>query len=301
MVKKGFVLIVGTALAMSSCGTYAGQGGNAGAMFGSVIGSAIGGISGGPRGSDIGTLVGMAGGAAVGAVIGAAADKNERVRYEQSRSEHDAHSAHRHEVANQDSYNMSAAGSIRYDAVDSGFDPTNSGDDRITFETSQDGYDIYGDSNVDTGVEASREDIGQSPVMTMEQLSSLSHRHHHGEIGHKPLLEIRNVVFADADGDGMICRGEECKVSFDIMNNSPEPLYGINPAVIETTGNKHIFISPSISVDCINPKRGIRYTATIIADKRLKDGEAVVNLSASIGDDRVGLQERELRIVTKKK
>lgn len=45
MVKKGFVLTVSMTLVMSSCGTYAGQGGNTGAMFGSVIGSAIGGIS----------------------------------------------------------------------------------------------------------------------------------------------------------------------------------------------------------------------------------------------------------------
>lgn len=190
---------------------------------------------------------------------------------------------------------------IRYDTADSGFDPTNSGDDRITFEPSHAGYDIYGDSNPDCSTDVGHEVKRQSSTLTMEQLSKFSRRYHHDEMGHKPLLEIRNVVFADADGDGMLRRGEECKVSFDIMNNSHEPLYDIHPAVIETTGNKHIFISSSIPVGCISPGRGIRYTATIVADKRLKDGEAVINLSASVGDDRKIYQESELCIVTKKK
>ena len=74
--------LTASAVLLSSCGTYTGQGAFAGATFGSVLGSAIGGISGGWRGHDIGTVVGMAGGAAVGAAIGAAADQKEQEKYE---------------------------------------------------------------------------------------------------------------------------------------------------------------------------------------------------------------------------
>ena len=67
--------MVGTALLMSSCGTYTGTGAVVGAQLGTILGSAVGGISGGWRGSDIGAITGMAGGAMVGAAIGAAADQ----------------------------------------------------------------------------------------------------------------------------------------------------------------------------------------------------------------------------------
>ena len=62
MMKKSMMALTASAVLLSSCGTYTGQGAFAGATFGSVLGSAIGGISGGWRGHDIGTVVGMAGG-----------------------------------------------------------------------------------------------------------------------------------------------------------------------------------------------------------------------------------------------
>ena len=77
------MMLVGSVLLMSSCGTYTGEGAYAGATFGSILGSAIGGISGGWRGSDVGTVIGMAGGAAVGAAIGAAADQKQAERVEE--------------------------------------------------------------------------------------------------------------------------------------------------------------------------------------------------------------------------
>ena len=76
------IILLGSMLTMSSCGTYTGEGALIGAEVGSVVGSLFGGISGGWRGSDVGQLVGMAGGAAVGAAVGAAADQkfNERLQ-----------------------------------------------------------------------------------------------------------------------------------------------------------------------------------------------------------------------------
>ena len=102
-------------LLLSSCGTYTGQGAYAGGMMGSVVGSAIGGLSGGWRGSHTGSLIGMAGGAIVGAAIESAADRQRRDYDDRLRRDYDD----RQEK--------------RYDD-NSGFDATNSGDDRIDFD-----------------------------------------------------------------------------------------------------------------------------------------------------------------------
>ena len=117
-------------LTMSSCGTYTADGAMTGGMFGAMIGSAIGGISGGWRGSHVGEVVGMAGGAVVGAAIGAAEDKKQEEKIQQYRREQAQCRA-----ARQRSYNAtphSGQGSENYG--DSGFDPTNSGDDRIILD-----------------------------------------------------------------------------------------------------------------------------------------------------------------------
>ena len=53
MMKKSMMALTASAVLLSSCGTYTGQGAFAGATFGSVLGSAIGGISGGWRGHDM--------------------------------------------------------------------------------------------------------------------------------------------------------------------------------------------------------------------------------------------------------
>lgn len=58
------------------------------------------------------------------------------------------------------------------------------------------------------------------------------------------------------------------------MNRGQYAVYDVVPAVIEMTGNKHIFISPSIHIEKIAPGSGVRYTAMVKADRKLKDGMA---------------------------
>lgn len=141
--KKYMLFLALSVVMLSSCGTYTGQGAYAGATFGSILGSAIGGISGGWQGSNVGQVVGMTGGAAVGAAIGAAADQKEAERYE-------AYQRQREQRRKQKSYgddiyfgeNDNTAGRVKGNNnsnrvnVDngSGFDPSNSGDDRIDFD-----------------------------------------------------------------------------------------------------------------------------------------------------------------------
>lgn len=250
---------------ISSCGTYAGEGAGAGAYLGSILGSAIGGISGGPRGSDMGTLIGMAGGAVVGAAVGNAAEQREQQKYEAYKQERQQ----RFENRGQDN---------------SGFDPNNGGDDRIEFE----GFE----QPKTTTVRPSNVPV-QS--ISVDQLRDAAPGY---KLNYNKQVELRNALFNDADRDGVIKAGEECKLSFEIMNNSDETLYNVFPTVIETTGNKHIHISPSLRVESIAPHSGVRYTASVYGDSRLKNGEAIINVSVSQGNKHLTTDIKEFRIPT---
>lgn len=260
------MMLIGSVLLMSSCGTYTGEGAYAGATLGSVLGSAIGGISGGWRGSDIGSVIGMAGGAAVGAAIGAAADQKQAERVEEY---------HRQRA------NRSYGDDYDNGPVDeSGFDATNSGDDRIDFDGAgpRDGKGGY--------PAASPRKPGMEPG---------HHMRSHAE------LEIRNVRLVDVGHDGILRAGEECKVVFEIMNNTPEMLYDVQPTVSDVTGNKHIHISPNLHIDCIAPNTGIRYTASILAGKKLKDGTLVIRVGVARANREITSQTKELSVQTRRR
>lgn len=249
--KKIIILAVCASLALSGCGTYAGQGANTGAGLGSILGSAIGGISGGHRGSDIGTVVGMAGGAVIGAAVGSSADKARQRRVEQSQYPYE---------------NVGEGGD-----AESGFDPNNAGDDRIVFDEAT------------TGVNGEMTDKTSGFGFS------------NGEV------EIRNIAFVDSDGDGILKSSEECKVSFEIMNRSSQPLHNVTPMVKETTGNKRVYISPSILIERIMPHRGIRYTAAVVGASKLKNGEIIIQPGVVIGDKEVIMPGSEIKLTTRKR
>lgn len=113
-------------------------------------------------------------------------------------------------------------------------------------------------------------------------------------------IQLRHEDFSDANGDGFITPGEECKVSFEIMNNSDVEIFDVIPTVIETTGNKHIHISPTVRVESIRPHQGVRYTATVLADKRLKDGNAVIRVTVTQGRNDIASMAKEFNITCKR-
>lgn len=229
-----------SSLVMGSCDTYTGSGAYAGGSIGSILGSAIGGLSGGPRGSDMGTIIGMAGGAVVGAVIGSQADQAQAEReatYQQDRVERRS----------------------GYPSVTDNpeiFDSNNGGDDRL--------YDFKGKDY--TGDYSAQQPTTSMPTATVEELGA--------RFSYSPILEIVNARFVDDNEDNCLNRNETCKVIFEIVNRGHAPVYDVVPTVVETTGNKHIFISPSIHVEKISPASGVRYTAMVKADRKLKDGMA---------------------------
>ena len=271
--KKVFVFTLGAALLLSSCDTYTGMGAYTGANIGGILGSAIGGLSGGWRGSDMGTLIGMAGGAAVGAAIGSAADQRANDEYA-ARAEERA--AARERVRQRRDNDRDMIGNHRYDQTDEGgyYDPNNGGDDRIDFKVG--------------GNDRNEEELSSS----VSRVPGL-----HAE---KDGISISNVRFYDGNGgDNVITAGELCKISFEVRNTSNKMLYNVSPMVYETSRNRHIQVSQGISVERIAPGRGVRYTAMVKADDRLKDGSAYFTVSVhnpstnrSVSIDNIEIQTR---------
>ena len=258
--KKGSVIMMGAALLVSSCTTGAGAGAYAGSSLGSVLGSAIGGIVGGPHGSDVGTIFGMAGGAVVGGALGDAAEKAQHRSAQQY--DDDTYAS-----GNSRSYS-NGGNSGNY--VGDDFDPSqmvdnsNSGDDRIDF-----GAPSSSGANAPMSNAPSSQSVDASRV---EQI--------YGNAKSDGKLTIRNVRFADSNGDGMLSGDEIGRVSFEIYNETDAPIYNFDPSVVEAEANKRIYISPSVRVENIMPGQGLRYTATVKADRRIKDGEIRLLVSA---------------------
>lgn len=255
VMKKGIICVLVSLLFLSSCATYEGQGAVAGGSLGAILGSAIGGIAGGRHGRDVGTLIGAASGAMAGAAIGQQADKKERERYEAyQRSRQDAYSYDRYERG---SYSDGRYERGSYSNRDeSGYDPNNGGDDRISFDA--------------------------QPSATVP-------------------LEIRHVRIIDADNDGILRAGEECRITFEVMNRSGHTLYDVQPVVTELTGNEHIHITPNLLIRSIEAKKGIRYTAFMKGDQKLKNGDAVVRVSVNQGNRELKELAQEFRIETRKR
>ena len=116
----------------------------------------------------------------------------------------------------------------------------------------------------------------------------------------EPPLEIRNAAITESLRDGKLTAGEECSVRFEIYNTSDRPIYDIHPLVEDITGNKHVKVSPNLTIENIGPHRGVRYTATILADRKLKDGEIRVKIGVVQGSSEVTSQTQCFVVPTAK-
>ena len=284
------------AVMLNSCGTTE-SGAYNGAWFGSILGSAIGGISDGPRGSDWGTIIGMAGGAVVGGAIGNAKEKatkekldryherieqKERARYETDNRGHEVRGTR---------YENSSSNDGGY------FDPQNSGDDRITLE---------GMETPATRLDAGSEQPVVGESIRMDELKARSNDETTIRVNdltdmnaNRDALQISNIRFIDNNGDGILQAGETAKITFEIHNRSRHNIRDVRPMVVETTGNRYVKVSPGIEVESIAPGSGIKYTASVMAMKRLKAGELLFQLSTLYGNDRQS-EVKELNIATQK-
>lgn len=278
MMGKSFIIGMSALLLLGSCDTYTGTGAYMGSTLGSIFGSAIGGIAGGPHGSDVGTIVGMVGGAVAGAAIGQATDQKQQAQREADIADMRARRAERqarrqgsygndNTYGHDNNYGYDNQGS---DYSGSGFDANNGGDDRI--------YDFKG-SDYSGNYSAKQPDVNMPMQSSVDNLAE--------NLKYTPDIEIKNARFVDDNQDGKIERGELSKVIFEVYNRGNHTLYDVVPTVVEATGNRHIMISPNMHVESIQPGKGIRYTALVKADNRLKDGNAQFCVSVVQGDKKI--------------
>ena len=233
-----------------------------GASNGAFFGSILGSAIGGITGGYRGSDIGTIVGMAGGAVVGAAIGQASE---KEEQRKYDEYMRRRNDRS---SFDPNNGGNDQ-----SGFDPNNGGDDRIVME----------------------EEVPSNTV-SLDELKRMEGFN----VNINESIHLRHEDFSDANGDGFITPGEECKVSFEIMNNSDVEIFDVIPTVIETTGNKHIHISPTVRIESIRPHQGVRYTATVLADKRLKDGNAVIRVTVTQGRNDIASMAKEFNITSKR-
>ena len=233
-----------------------------GASNGAFFGSILGSAIGGITGGYRGSDIGTIVGMAGGAVVGAAIGQASE---KEEQRKYDEYMRRRNDRSG---FDLNNGGNDQ-----SGFDPNNGGDDRIVME----------------------EEV-PSQTVTLDELKRMEGFN----VNINESIHLRHEDFSDANGDGFITPGEECKVSFEIMNNSDVEIFDVIPTVIETTGNKHIHISPTVRIESIRAHQGVRYTATVLADKRLKDGNAVIRVTVTQGRNDIASMAKEFNITCKR-
>lgn len=236
---KAKVLVLGLcgAMLLSSCGTTGG-GAIAGGYLGGAFGSAVGGIFGGYRGHEVGKVIGMA----TGAIAGAAAEKAEADKRERKIQEYHDRIAAREPYMQNNAQHYHAP---QHD--DSGFDETNSGDDRLY-------------------------DFGSPDYGTRDSYASIY------------AIDIRHAHFVGEAPQGVLSRKNPGKIVFEIKNAGSRTLYDIVPTVVETTGNKKIIISQSTRIEAILPGQTLRYTAMVKPIRTLRNGVAEFDISVMHGN-----------------
>ena len=120
-----------------------------------------------------------------------------------------------------------------------------------------------------------------------------------GNYQYAPNIEVVNARFVDDNQDGVLSRNEVGKIIFEVMNRSDKPVTDVQPSVLETSGNRHIYISPSVHIESIAPGKGVRYTAIVKADKRIKAGMATFAVTVLQGQKSIS-KVTEFNIKTSK-
>lgn len=160
---------------------------------------------------------------------------------------------------------------------------------------------MYGDRPYNSGINQREEGYADDRI-TFDEGPELPQRSFNvDELARKAPIEIRHAEIVDKNGDGTLVRGEECTVVFEIWNNTDRTIYDLSPIVEDLTANKHVTISQNLHIESILPHQGVRYTSTILADKRLKDGEIVIQVSVAKGQEVIESQTQQLKMNTRKR
>lgn len=94
-------------------------------------------------------------------------------------------------------------------------------------------------------------------------------------------LTIRALRFVGQDGNNAINRGETCQIIFELCNTTGRTINDIIPDIYEVNGNSHLTISPATRIEGLRSGDAIRYTASVRADNRIKEGTAYFRIAVS--------------------
>ncbi len=105
-------------------------------------------------------------------------------------------------------------------------------------------------------------------------------------------LEVSEVHYMDGNGNRSLNSNERSVIEMKIYNRGNYTLYDIAPQI--TCDQRRIVISPTAIVSALEPGRGFRYRAEVIAPKRVKDG--LVTFSVSFGNKKNQVTAKTFRI-----
>ncbi len=112
-------------------------------------------------------------------------------------------------------------------------------------------------------------------------------------------LVVRNLRFIDDNKNHIIESGEHAKIIFEVVNSGRTAAFHITPVVMEKSGLKRLYISSSVTLECIPAGDGVRYTASISAGRMPEKGEAVFHVTV-LDEEGDSLPVREFVIPVRK-
>lgn len=107
-------------------------------------------------------------------------------------------------------------------------------------------------------------------------------------------LVVENLRFVDTNSNEYVDADEHGKLIFEIRNVGNEYIYDIAP-VITVSGTKEIYLSPTAIISELGPGKAVRYTAEMIATKKLKSGRADFTIGFSNGNELYTVRSFQIR------
>ncbi len=106
-------------------------------------------------------------------------------------------------------------------------------------------------------------------------------------------LEVTEVHYMDSNGNRSLNSGERALIVMEIYNRGNYTLYDIAPQI--SCDQRRIVISPTAIGSALEPGRGFRYRAEVIASKRLKSGLATFSVAFGNKGNRVTAKTFRIR------
>lgn len=104
-------------------------------------------------------------------------------------------------------------------------------------------------------------------------------------------IELTNFIYTDSNNNDTIEGGENCQITFDVVNNGNKAVTNITPILELISENKGIKIGNPTKINKLSANSMVTYSVPITGTSRLKDGEAdfrayVIDSNGNASDSR---------------